>query len=85
MARSVKSVSIKALTAASKPSKAAGASDLILELELSEPIRLDLRAGVPLLLGSIGGAPVVGRYGTARESMGALDWVDRSGMGDATD
>jgi len=40
MARSVKSVSINALTAASKPSKATGVSDLILELELSEPIRL---------------------------------------------
>ena len=85
MTSSVKSVSIKAITATSKPSKAAGVSDLILELELSEPIRLDLRAGVPLLLGNIGGAPVVGRYGTARGSMGTLDGIDHSDTRDAID
>jgi len=73
------------LTATNQPGKGSGGNDLILELELPEPIRLDLRAGVPLLLGSLGGAPVVSRYGTARGSVGALDWVDRPSTGDATD
>ena len=85
MARSVESVSVKASTATIQPRKGDGGNDLILALELPEPIRLDLRAGVPHLLGSLGGAPVVVHYGTARGSVGALDWVDRPSTGDAND